>query len=157
MLAHFGSNFLVANIFDHFFDLLTQPLLQQAYVLYSYRGIVYSVVACSPLNAKALHATLKSLVLRTCSRYISLLDLNFGRSFELKCTVAANIRVDRGAGFLFEGAGELHSFFGHRCVGRLSQLAHPKQLSSCYLQGHCQGQNKRERWVTRLASTIEDC
>ena len=67
------------------FDFLTQPLIQRAYILNSYRGIGNPVVAFSSMYAKVLHATLKSLVLKTWTGYISLLVSRW--SFELKCRV----------------------------------------------------------------------
>ena len=84
ILPPFGSKFLVVT---SWLFLIFDPTSYPAglYCMYAKKGIVDSVVACSPLNAKALHATFKSLVLKTRSRYISLLDL--GWSFEIKRTV----------------------------------------------------------------------
>ena len=68
------------------FDFSTQPLIQGAYILNSYKEIVDPKIACSPLNPKQLHATLKQVVSKTRSRHIS--SLISGWSFELKRTVA---------------------------------------------------------------------
>ena len=47
------------------------------------------MVACSPLNAKGLHASLKHVVLKTYSRDISPLD--YGMSIKVKRTVHVHV------------------------------------------------------------------